>query len=422
VSAADSTARDPKHTLRRALSDAWRMPMSPVIPRWSRRRDDSNPTNRFYRRALEQLYTPGLVDAEVPRTTLVLATLLWPLTSTLRALKHTRRAGSALARAEGISRWRQLLRQIYLANAYNLPPAEYYHFGLHRQELDPANVVPQFELGLALQRLYRELDSGPVDDKIEFYVHCQRHSLPTPRIFAVCRAGTVTWQGDQQTLPPENLIFKPTNLSGGAGIEIWTHSNEAWSRRGSRLSAAELMAHLQELSERTDYLVQRRIENHPGVAQFSLGALCTVRVVTQRPPHGPAAPLCAGIRMPVGESEVDNFAAGGIWATLDCQRGTVTHHGLQHNNADFYDHHPDTKAQIRGAQLPLWPQLLELCNRGHDSYPDFAFVGWDVAITPDGPCLIEANTLWTVTPHCALGETDFVQTFLDHARSRGLSW
>lgn len=422
MSTAQATARVPFRKLRQTVSDAWRMPMSPIIPRWSRRRDDSNPTNGFYRRALQQLRTPDAGEAEWPKATLALATMLWPLTSTLRALKHTHRAGPALARAEGISRVRQLLHQIYLANVYNLPPAEYYHFGLHRHELDPAHVVPQFELGLALQRLYRDLDSGPVDDKIEFYLHCQAHELPTPPIYVVCSRRTLEWQGGAHSLPNEDLILKPTNLSGGTGVESWTYADGAWTRRDARRTAVELLAHLRELSDGTPYLIQRRIQNHPSVASFSTGALCTVRMVTRRPKHGPPSPLCAGIRMPVGKSEVDNFSAGGIWATLDAQTGKVTHRALQHNNADFYERHPDTGAQIHGAQLPMWRELVALCNRGHDSFPDFAFIGWDVALTPDGPCLIEANSLWTITPHCALGATEFLETFLEHAQSQGLSW
>jgi hypothetical protein len=58
--------------------------------------------------------------------------------------------------------------------------------------------------------------------------------------------------------------------------------------------------------------------------------------------------------------------------------------------------HPDTGAAIAGRRLPLWDEVIALALRAHQSFADFPSVGWDVAISPAGPVLLEGNYNWCV--------------------------
>src|SRR6185369_12906584 len=53
--------------------------------------------------------------------------------------------------------------------------------------------------------------------------------------------------------------------------------------------------------------------------------------------------------------------------------------------------HPDTHAQITGTILPMWEAALSLALRAHRSFADRALVGWDIALTADGPVIVEGN-------------------------------
>lgn len=64
--------------------------------------------------------------------------------------------------------------------------------------------------------------------------------------------------------------------------------------------------------------------------------------------------------------------------------------------ADFsgkvYEKHPITKAKLVGVQVPYWNEIKTMLIKAAQKIPQVAYVGWDVAITPDGPILIEGNT------------------------------
>ena len=56
--------------------------------------------------------------------------------------------------------------------------------------------------------------------------------------------------------------------------------------------------------------------------------------------------------------------------------------------------HPDTGASLGGFEIPEWDAVVELAKRASTAFDPVGFVGWDVAVTDDGPVLIEGNTTW----------------------------
>jgi hypothetical protein len=90
---------------------------------------------------------------------------------------------------------------------------------------------------------------------------------------------------------------------------------------------------------------------------------------------------------------VDNLHAGGIAAAVDLESGKL---GPASNlggdcRLGWLDRHPDTGARITGAQLPEWGEVRDFAIRAHKAFGDRVVVGWDIAITPGGPVLVEGN-------------------------------
>jgi hypothetical protein len=47
---------------------------------------------------------------------------------------------------------------------------------------------------------------------------------------------------------------------------------------------------------------------------------------------------------------------------------------------------------VTGRIVPCWPELAALALKAHRLVPERVMIGWDMAITPDGPSLLEGNS------------------------------
>ncbi len=59
------------------------------------------------------------------------------------------------------------------------------------------------------------------------------------------------------------------------------------------------------------------------------------------------------------------------------------------------ERHPDSGLAIAGFKLPQWREVSALVIRAQQSVPNLRSAGWDVAVTPDGPVLLEANLTYS---------------------------
>ena len=48
---------------------------------------------------------------------------------------------------------------------------------------------------------------------------------------------------------------------------------------------------------------------------------------------------------------------------------------------------------MAGMQLPFWDQVVDLGLNAHRALSKTPVVGWDIALTPDGPVLVEGNVI-----------------------------
>ena len=59
-----------------------------------------------------------------------------------------------------------------------------------------------------------------------------------------------------------------------------------------------------------------------------------------------------------------------------------------------FEAHPLTGTRFIGFQIPLWNQVLDLVRaaaRRAYALPQCHWIGWDIAILPDGVALVEGN-------------------------------
>jgi hypothetical protein len=178
------------------------------------------------------------------------------------------------------------------------------------------------------------------------------------------------------------IVLKGSNGQCGQGIEI---------RKTSELTPASLIQRLKEL--KNDY-VEEFVEQHPDINALSPSGLNTVRVFTQLDANDNVIILGARLRITVN-SAIDNMAAGNLAAPINAETGIVEGAGVYSDITKQEESiHPITGVPIKGFKVPYWQETMAmvkaaaLLDKGNRS------IGWDVAVTPQGPELIEGNHNW----------------------------
>ena len=174
------------------------------------------------------------------------------------------------------------------------------------------------------------------------------------------------------------IIYKPLSDSCGHGVTVFDLTSDNMD------SVYETLAAL------PTGVVEGYVIQHPEMAKYSRKSVNTVRLVSVRA-FGKINVLYAAFRMGGGDAVVDNFHAGGVLALIDVQTGKLVTEAID-LAGNFYANHPVTGEKIVGFQIPYWNEIVNMINKAGTIVDGVGYVGWDIAVTENGPILIEGNT------------------------------
>lgn len=179
----------------------------------------------------------------------------------------------------------------------------------------------------------------------------------------------------------QELIIKPASGLMGRGIErLDTRSPDA-SALYERCRSGEL-------------LLEEPIRQHPKLSRLNDTSVNSVRVNAARDHNGGVRLIGACLKCGGAGAVTDNFHSGGVAYPLDLQTGEVTGPGRNNSDVTDYFRHPSSGAYMPGFRVPFWRELIDYARRAMDVVPSVGYVGWDIAVTPSGPELIEGNCHW----------------------------
>ena len=136
-------------------------------------------------------------------------------------------------------------------------------------------------------------------------------------------------------------------------------------------------------------IIEEFITQHPDMV-FGNKSVNTIRMFTILDKHGDVHFIKGILRSGVGDTIVDNYCAGGVIYPVDVESGIVEDAGMNFLGQECVVH-PGTDIVMLGYQIPHWYKVKEELTRAAKHIPSMRFVGWDVAITPDGVDIIEGN-------------------------------
>jgi hypothetical protein len=331
-------------------------------------------------------------------------TLGWPVGAFFTALQMRARMRAQGQAPNGIP----ILLDIYwLALRHSIPPLEYalYQFNRAERRKDIHEYVYWNDLpGLAALNARLGANNRDVQDKDRFAAICAKHGFPHVPTLAVFDCGRQIHPAAPFVPDAPVLWVKALRLKGGAGSAKWIRDGEAHYVTNNRRVRADKLA---DEFRKQDCVVQPFVENHPDIAQVTNGALASLRIVTGLNEHAEAEFIASLIGLPHGAHET---SVAGILCSIERETGRIRQAAFPDGRR--VECHPDTGLPSVGIMLPFWQESIELVRRAHAAaFPRFPFLGWDIALTKDGPVLLETNSGWGAIFHQMLdgplGQTAF---------------
>lgn len=132
------------------------------------------------------------------------------------------------------------------------------------------------------------------------------------------------------------------------------------------------------------------IENHPDLAEMYPHSVNCMRMITIIDDNGdPQLAFCVQKFGNAGRI-VDNY---GFHGPVDLETGEFLYpaHPGETLAEEVYEYHPYTNKKFVGFKTPMFKEAKEMVLKAAMVVPQIRYVGWDVAITPTGPAIIEGN-------------------------------
>ncbi len=216
----------------------------------------------------------------------------------------------------------------------------------------------------------------------------------TPHTIACVRNAQEAPEAVEQLLSnPGDYFCKPLDgQCGGGTYRLSVHDGNALIN-GKEISREEARQTLSESFSSTPYLIQTLVVQHPAVARIYDRSVNTLRILTiMDKTSGKPASIAGEIRFGANGSVVDNLAAGGVATGVDLQTGQLSEFGICKKGASVRTpFHPDSKAVFADVRIPFIKEAVQQAEELHSKLSSIHIIGWDIAITPDGPVFIEGN-------------------------------
>ena len=133
---------------------------------------------------------------------------------------------------------------------------------------------------------------------------------------------------------------------------------------------------------------------------FNDSSVNTVRFMTTLWPDGSAKVIATWFKIGRKGRCVDNAGDGGnVSAAVDVSEGRL-YNVMQFDgwrNAIEIECHPDNGNQLNGVIIENWGSIKAEVVKFQQAFPYCRAAGWDVAITDDGPVVLEVNDRWDTT-------------------------
>lgn len=207
----------------------------------------------------------------------------------------------------------------------------------------------------------------------------------------------------------ERLVIKPFAKGKGNGVHLLKFENNDIFIDEKKSDKNRLF----ELFDQEDeFVLCEYIKQHRYADELYEKTANTIRLITMRDVATHRVKIFFAVqRMGTsGTIPVDNGSRGGLVSKIDIETGILTEAKCLHSTDTYYNH-PDSGKMIKGVKIPGWGDIKREILEVSEKLPFMDFIAWDLLVTEEGICVIEANAssgvniiqLWGGQRHGELG-------------------
>jgi hypothetical protein len=239
-----------------------------------------------------------------------------------------------------------------------------------------------------------------INNKLFFSLFCENINLRSPKLISYNFGSVFFFDGTpQQIQTKEELInFFETVFTTTNSDALFLRPPANQGGRGCfKLTKSQLYEKVEERFEtlmKDSYVHTEVVEQHEAISKIHGSSINTLRIISLITADKTTEIIVALLRFGVGTSVVDNASSGGFFVGVNMEDGTLKASGdyfQEHGGKEVFEH-PDSGVKFKDFKVPFFKEACELVKEGVKVIPD-RFIGWDVAITPTGPTIIEANSI-----------------------------
>lgn len=318
----------------------------------------------------------------------------------------------------------QILKdQLHFAWKYGYVEDFYYTYGFDRVEMTrekmEAYLTPYYPFLRRLDHLnfhnpYYDEYNGKMtcrvinQDKFYFYLFLSRLGFPTPKVYCFIKNKTVLYADDSYKIDNSLSVKEQLKVIFAKDIDAFAKPSDGMMGQGVfRLQIKDAkpyidgvehsMADLIDTVLSADYILQETIVQDKRMSRLCSSSVNTIRLQTVMDKDGNVIPFGAMIRIGREGSSVDNWAKGGVIVGIN-ENGKLKDIGfLKPKYGTTIKEHPDNHLVFEEYEIPFYQEAVDKAISLHKIMYRSHSIGWDIAITKDGPMFIEGNDRWEVS-------------------------
>lgn len=279
---------------------------------------------------------------------------------------------------------------VYHQQIYGASIMDFFTFRFReRTHLQKMEYVTWFGRFVYMAFLNRDKDLHLLDNKFEAYNLLK----PFYKREAILVAGWEDFDAFCDFVRRHRTVFvKPVNLELAEGVHrLAIGPEDDLKALFESLLAEASMLGCEDVTRPVEHklILEEEIRQSGAMAQFNPLEMSVLRVTTVLV-KGKVHFFYPVFRMMFGNGEDRKGEMYSYEALIDAATGELVTNGI--DSRGEVEFHPVTGIKIKGFIMPQWDELKSMLEEAARMLPTLRYIGWDVAHTDRGWCIIEGNT------------------------------